>query len=767
MVWRICYNPFKHKREGRKVVSKLGLRKALRYRAQQSDSIKVVKIRHHHAKPYRKRHYGLLIFSIVAALLIIVFSWQYYTFTSKQTRSARNFISYIFGSGRVGQNASTINSAYGFSLSYDQSKFYASAIDGATGNLYLGDELLTQRPYNTIRISPSGAGATKTQSTISLQYYNTNTKAGSDLIAIETSLVQGPEQAKTAAVTKLSTTKLALDGQQFIKTTWKRQPKSTLSSTFATTFVSYVGIINGRPLVIKVDNGLLEAGSSDWSVPIIESIKFGSAKTKAFLPSDSKIAANTAASLSLLDRFTFTGLAQAAAQSVSSSEKSSALYSPAVVKIYNVYCMDISIDNQPFLADACSAASGSGFFIGSNGYIGTNGHVASAKPKDIAITYGLQTLDQGDETYFDFLAGKANLTPADFNQDQTAVDRLAQAVDKMYQIPDSSFTETNSVINLLVGLGQKQPNVDELLNLTQNRQQYTEQDSIKRAELSALDYRAIDGITSYKNSDVAIIKVNGSNYPVVKIGNIDSISQGSQLSILGFPGSASDNGLVDSSQSKATLTTGTASSIKNANGSSKKLIETTTTIGHGNSGGPVLNKEGQVVGIATYTVDGSGQGNGVFNYIRDIKDLTDLASLSVINLDATSSSQDTWAKAVDLFYSAHYSKSLKVFVQAKQLYPNNPRVDEFVASAQQRIKDGEDIKDFPVIPVAAGSLTALVAIAASIILIKRHKTAHKVYKAEVASGRMKPLTAKMPAQRVSYNPASLRGAKKHIHAKQP
>ena len=451
-----------------------------------------------------------------------------------------------------------------------------------------------------------------------------------------------------------------------------------------------------------------------------------------------------------MDSILFNNIASAAS-SVSppvESEKSAALYGPAVVKIYNVYCMDININKEPFINNACNGGlMGSGFFVSQDGYIATNGHVASDDIKGFAIQFSIDAYKKGDTKYFEYLVSLTNLQPSDLNgKDDTA--NLAIVINGIYDISDSTFSKTNDVQNLLVDLSDKSPDLDALLTDTTNRKKYPVQNAIKSAELIASDYRSLDGIDGFKASDVAIIKVDGKNYPITKLGSISDVSQGSDLFILGYPGEATDNGLVDSTSNLVTLTDGKVSSIKDASGSSKKLIETTATIAHGNSGGPALSEKGNVVGIATYTIDGSGTGNGVYNYIRDIKDLKDLASDSNIKFDTNSKTQSEWSKGLDYFYTAHYSKSIENFKTVKSLYPYNSKVDEFITKANKGIENGEDVQDFPIIPVVIASVIGLIGAGVMVFVIIRHNKRHGIYKQQVLSGSMSPFNPTTPIQQV-------------------
>lgn len=103
------------------------------------------------------------------------------------------------------------------------------------------------------------------------------------------------------------------------------------------------------------------------------------------------------------------------------------------------------------------------------------------------------------------------------------------------------------------------------------------------------------------STDIALIKIKAnSNYSVVNLGNSDSLKVGEWVVAIGSP-----FGL------EHTVTAGIVSAKGRVIGSGPydDFIQTDASINPGNSGGPLINMEGEVVGINTAII-ASGQGIG-------------------------------------------------------------------------------------------------------------------------------------------------------------
>ncbi len=725
--------------------------------------LKTVTIRHHHAKAYRKRHYVSFLSLLISGIVLIGLSVHYKTQLKSGVQSAKDFIT---GSSTNSESANQmVASTYGFSVTYDARQLYASGVDSATGDLFIGNELSVNRPYELIRMSPilGDTSFESSNSNLTIHYYPKNTVTDpSNLTAIEAAAIKDVTAKATLVAKKTGTSNILLGGKAFLKTDWIFSSENKVFSGFNPSFTTYTAVLNNKPIVIEIINSALTGQKSINYEDVLKSLYFGPAKRTYVAPTKAA-EVSYQQSRNIIESLVFGQLVSAQAPVTdTNSQQISSVYGPAVVKIFNVYCQDIYFDGKLAIRDACSGSTGSGFFVNQDGHIASNGHVTSSDPKDILIQFAYNYLRKGDTRLLDYLALQEKIVSTDLPKG-TYQDRADFLFDKLYGIDAARITTQNSATNLLVALGKDVPDVKELVAVTTKRQEYAEQANIKRAKVIAQDFRSIDGVTKFHASDVSIIKIDGSGYPVTKLGNITTLLQGANLSILGYPANASNNGIVDAGLSTVTLTSGKVSSIKNALGSDKKLIETDTTIGHGNSGGPAFNDSGEVVGISTYTA--TKDGDGTYNYVRDIRDLIGLASSASVVLDSKSTTQTEWEKALDSFNTAHYSKAVKGFSVVKKLYPSHPKVEEFIAAANENIKNGKNVTDFPIIAALIGGFVLLLGSAVAVVMIVRHKKTHNVYKTHVAAGMMHPIPRGAAPQTVSYDPLVV-AAQKNVQTMQ-
>lgn len=110
--------------------------------------------------------------------------------------------------------------------------------------------------------------------------------------------------------------------------------------------------------------------------------------------------------------------------------------------------------------------------------------------------------------------------------------------------------------------------------------------------------------------DIAIIKIPGFDLPFVPLGNSNNVQVGEPVLVVGSP-----LGL------QGSVTTGVVSSIRDdPTGGGFKVLQTDASVNPGNSGGPLVNRRSEVIGIVTFKIRGSENLNFAIpvNYLRGL-----------------------------------------------------------------------------------------------------------------------------------------------------
>ncbi|MEO6361947.1 MAG: Do family serine endopeptidase [Caldimonas sp.] len=103
-----------------------------------------------------------------------------------------------------------------------------------------------------------------------------------------------------------------------------------------------------------------------------------------------------------------------------------------------------------------------------------------------------------------------------------------------------------------------------------------------------------------KRSDVALIKIEASGLPTVRIGDVGKLKVGEWVIAIGSPYNL-----------ESTVTAGIVSAKSRDTGELLPLIQTDVAINPGNSGGPLINMRGEVVGINSQIYSRSGGYQGI------------------------------------------------------------------------------------------------------------------------------------------------------------
>lgn len=144
-------------------------------------------------------------------------------------------------------------------------------------------------------------------------------------------------------------------------------------------------------------------------------------------------------------------------------------------------------------------------------------------------------------------------------------------------------------------------------------------DSADTVTVTLKDGRTLDGKVLGTDSvtDVAVIKVDATGLPTIKIGDADTLQPGEWAIAIGNP-----LGLDNTVTVGIISATGRSSSQVGIPDKRVAFIQTDAAINPGNSGGPLLNQNGEVIGMNTAIIQGA-QGLGFAIPINRVQFIAD------------------------------------------------------------------------------------------------------------------------------------------------
>ena len=138
--------------------------------------------------------------------------------------------------------------------------------------------------------------------------------------------------------------------------------------------------------------------------------------------------------------------------------------------------------------------------------------------------------------------------------------------------------------------------------------------------------------------DLAVLKIEGKDFPTLKLGNSDDMNMGDWVVAIGNPVGFEHTvtvGVLSSNEREITIQDG------NSTRKYEHLLQTDASINPGNSGGPLLNLNGEVIGINT-AVSTQAQGIGfaiptstISEVLENLKSNTEIPQKPVPFIGAT------------------------------------------------------------------------------------------------------------------------------------
>jgi len=506
-----------------------------------------------------------------------------------------------------------------------------------------------------------------------------------------------PKDLTTGKYTEGKRSTVTIEGIEYRKVLYTYTDNKYLSSNH--TYEYYYTVQNNRPYVVSIsrtddpDQEFVGALRS-----LIGNVKYGEASQSATYGSanseaEGKVDSTQDTGANLPD-----GLVGETALKVAAKNQ------PAVVRVGTNYCAGVTLllpNKKEFMKVpvSCAPAIGSGSIVSADGYISTNGHVTRMTP-DMALMSGLiSSLEDGNaeplKNYLAYLIATGVMSKTQLEALLSAAKAGdAEANNKiMYSaenIPKSNMVVTGEYTQYAIQLGH------DPLKITRKGTKYTFNygKTIVKAKHVDSDFDpysakgGVSDLTQSKSSDVSILKMDGSNYPVLKLGSIDQLKKGDLITAIGFPAFVDDGLDTKLKYTVPTVTQGRVSMIEyDSPQKVRKLVGSTTPIAPGNSGGPAVTESSAMAGLNTYgTPDcGDHQCFASQSYFRDVADYKALIAKNNISLKDSSSITADWSSAIDLFSEGKYSEANDQFTKVRESYPAFYLADSFINQANAQI----------------------------------------------------------------------------------
>jgi len=175
---------------------------------------------------------------------------------------------------------------------------------------------------------------------------------------------------------------------------------------------------------------------------------------------------------------------------------------------------------------------------------------------------------------------------------------IAQSANNIYQNNSPATVQIYTLVgNDVIGCGSGFI-VDHKGTIVTNHHVIEGAESIEVELMNGEKYNVRGFYIINEEKDIAIMDIAGFDLPYTELGNSNTIQVGDEVSTIGNPL------CIEDPYSKNTFTKGNVSQIFNDN-AGIKWIKFTAPISSGNSGGPLLNAYGEVIGIVTASIGDS------------------------------------------------------------------------------------------------------------------------------------------------------------------
>jgi S1-C subfamily serine protease/rhodanese-related sulfurtransferase len=226
--------------------------------------------------------------------------------------------------------------------------------------------------------------------------------------------------------------------------------------------------------------------------------------------------------------------------------------------------------------------------------------------------------------------------------------------------------------------------------------------------------------------DLALLQVDVAEMPTFRLGSSRGLKIGDPLRILGFPGVVLTHELLNASAKvEASVTSGAVSGFKQ-DVQNQPVIQTDAPAAWGNSGGPVVDARGEVIGVLTFVSLGPGEQSLVqgFNFVIPADAVREFLRDTPVDLRDEGPFNARWFAGLGKFFAQNAAGALADLRAADRLQPEFPDVRRVIAEAEEIARGPAPNR--PGRSLLAGALAGLGVAAAAVMYARRRRARARV-----------------------------------------
>jgi serine protease Do len=227
---------------------------------------------------------------------------------------------------------------------------------------------------------------------------------------------------------------------------------------------------------------------------------------------------------------------------------------------------------------------------------------------------------------------------------------------------------------------------------------------------------------SESGSDLAVLRVDRRNLPVLRLGDSEAVGVGESLWAIGYPAVASSTDdviggwLSRDSDLEATFNPGTITALKR-NKANTPVFQSNVAIYRGNSGGPAVNRAGEVIGIATWGHTNAEQ----IKFLVPVNVAKSFLAEAGVRANVESDFNRYYQAALDEAAEGRWTGARQNLANAALIFPNSPDVIRFRRDADRAMLNGGSARLSTVAVVGGGTAVAMAIVGAAAFLARSRR----------------------------------------------